>query len=161
MTIGIQAFHTAIALLKEEGVTPLVAFPAEQSDIKLLEQRLGVPVPKSYAEMLRTYGVLMVMGQTVFGIGRAGVDTEGGSGVLFQTRYLRERNLIPRSMIRIMSAGYGPNICLDTSETGSDGEAPVYLVPADGDMEGAELLAPSFGEFLLNEAKAYRENPEI
>lgn len=77
----------------------------------------------------------------------------GGSGVLFQTQVARNRGQISSSMVRILSSGYGSEFCIECAEPEPDGEAPIYLVPADGDLSSAELVARSFGDFLLREVE--------
>ena len=75
-------------------------------------------------------------------------------GVFFQTSVARERGQISQTMVRVMSSGYGPEFCIECGLINADGEAPVYLVPADGDMQNATKEADSFGEFLLKEVTA-------
>lgn len=56
-------------------------------------------------------------------------------------------------MMRIQSSGYGPEFCIDCSKVNANGESPVLLVPADGNIENAELVVESFGDFLLGEVE--------
>ena len=152
--LGIDLYKQAVAKLAEADVLGPLRFPANEKDIKFLEALLNVTLPKSYKLMLQEFGILMFPGQTIYGIGKSGVQTTGGSGVFFQTSVARERGQISQTMVRVMSSGYGPEFCIECGLINADGEAPVYLVPADGDMQNATKEADSFGEFLLKEVTA-------
>jgi len=155
----IELYRKAVRLLEESGELSSLRFPATQADIQGLEERLGVPLPESYKAMLKEFGIMMFLRATVYGVGRSGFDTKGGSGVLFQTEVARKREQITPTMVRIMSSGYGSEFCIECNEMKPGGEAPIYLVPADGDLEKAERIADSFGAFLLNEVEMNLKNP--
>lgn len=152
--LGIDLYRQAVAKLEEEDALGPFRLPATEEDINSLEALLNVKLPKSYRLMLQEFGILMFPGQTIYGIGKSGVQTKGGSGVFFQTSVARERGQISQTMVRVMSSGYGPEFCIECGQFTADGEAQVYLVPADGDMKNATKEADSFGEFLLNEVTA-------
>lgn len=146
------SYYKAISLLEAEGRLNRRRFPQDAAAIAELETALGVNLPPSYKAMLHDFGILLYRGgEIVYGVGLNGVTGEGGSGVWFQTKMARARKQITPTMVRFQSSGYGPEFCIECAEARADGEAPVYLVPADGDMKNATKEADSFGEFLLNE----------
>lgn len=149
-----EAYNAAISLLKTNDRLNKRRFPQPHERIMELEKELSVNLPYSYVAMLQEFGILLYRGgEVIYGIGLDGVNGKGGSGVLFQTQLARDRKQITPTMVRVMTSGYGPEFCIECSETNSEGEAPVYLVPADGDPEKTEKVADSFGEFLLAEVK--------
>ena len=149
----IELYRQAVQLLEESDELGPLRFPVLSDDINALEKRLGVPLPESYRAMLEDFGIMMFLGETIYGIGKSGFDTKGGSGVLFQTEVARKRGQITPTMVRILSSGYGPEFCIECAEMQPSGEAPVYLVPADGDLDKVKKVADSFGAFLLNEVQ--------
>ena len=149
--MGVDLYKQAVAKLAEADALGPLRFPATEKDIESLAALLNVRLPNSYKLMLQEFGILMFPGQTIYGIGKSGVQTKGGSGVFFQTSIARERGQISQTMVRVMSSGYGQEFCIECGLINADAEAPVYLVPADGDMQNATKEADSFGEFLLKE----------
>lgn len=156
-----KSYHKAISLLEADGRLNKRRFPQGDEAIDRLEHVLQVKLPPSYKAMLRDFGILLYRGgEIIYGIGLDGVEGEGGAGVWFQTEMARARKQITSSMVRIQSSGYGPEFCIDCSKVNANGESPVLLVPADGNMENAELVAESFGNFLLVEVEEIIDDSE-
>lgn len=154
----IESYEEAIGKLKEGGIEIDFLFPASKSTIDELSEKLRVALPKSYRRMLLDFGILGFEGQTFYGIGRAGLYTKGGSGVLFQTEIARERGQISQRMVRILSSGYGPEFVIDCSQVDSESESPIYEVSELGFRSGMTRVSDSFGNFLLAEVNLLLKN---
>lgn len=149
----IASYRRAVSLLEDRKLF-IRRFPQDAAVVEALGRALGVTLPPSYATMLRECGLMLYSGgDIIYGIGLGAYDTKGGSGVHFLTLTARRQGRIGPTMVRIMSSGYGPEFCLECAEADAHGEAPVYLVPANGDLGAAERVAESFGAFLLQEVE--------
>lgn len=146
-------YEEAIRRLRDAGIEIFSTVSATSADIAAIEARLGVSLPLSYRAMLSQFGIMSFEGIEVYGWTPSGVDGKSIPNVVFATEEDRKKGLISDQMVDFMVAGYGPTFVLDCAETGTDGEAPVYEIPAGGIKHGKDRLADSFGAFLLKEVE--------
>ena len=151
--MSIADYETAISLLRKAGVEPHVVRRPDEHMLLQLEMCLGVTIPSSYRRMLLDFGLLMARTLSISGLGNAGLDGLSDSSVVFATEEDRKDGLITSSMLHITVAGDGPFYVIDCSQPDDTGECPVLEVSPGGADQGTDLVAPSFGTFLLDQVR--------
>lgn len=139
----------ALKLMKDSGEEILFSGVTDISVIGQMERELKVILPPSYKYFLKKFGTLCFESVNIYGITKKGVFGDSAPCATFLTKVARDRGDISDKMVKIMSSGYGPNICIDTSEVDENGESPIYEVPLMNISEKV-LVSSGFGEFLLN-----------
>ncbi|WFR98761.1 SMI1/KNR4 family protein [Rhizobium tumorigenes] len=157
--MSLANYRFAIEKLRNNGVKIDYLMPASDALIGALEQRLGADLPVSYKAMLSEFGILGFGGNEFYGLGRTGLDGKNAPSVVFTTERSRKDGEISDTMIRIKASGYGPYFVIDCAQVTSPGEAAIFELDERGMSHGSELVADSFGTFLLehvNEHLTYR-----
>lgn len=96
--------------------------PMADNSIKAAERRLGVVFPPSYRRYVERYGSADVGPEEFFGLTNS--IGSGPPDVVWCTLHERQYGL-PHSLIVVQDRGEDVIFCLDTAQTGEDGEAPV------------------------------------
>lgn len=113
---------------------------------------LNVQFPCEYICFLKKYGYLAVNGSEFYGLTRSGLAAKSIPCVIFATQTARARGDVSDKMIKIMSTGYGPSICIDMSQDAEYGVGSIISVPFSFKNDSkVEFLSQNFSSFILDE----------
>ncbi len=112
-------------------------------DISNAEKKLGVKLPRSYKELLRTCGTATIEGEEIFGIPSKRTEIDFVKATLALRKWKEAQ--WPAHMIVIAADGRGGDFCLDVSKIKGD-DCPVVYHDHELDEidEKTERITPSF-----------------
>jgi hypothetical protein len=132
---------TAIITLCDQlfGIRPSPSTSISDSELRAVEQELGVSLPRSYQVFLRYFGSENPFSHDLFGLPR---DRLWGDIVLMNEL---EPLCPPRGLVKFTEDDFGHAYFLDTSRMDAEGECPVVRRGPD-DRE--TTVADNFLDFL-------------
>jgi hypothetical protein len=149
---ALLAFEQALAIVRAKPAASDFFGRAPDDNVDAAEQMLGIRMPPSYRMFLTTLGVGSFDDAEFYGIIANKIPGSSVPSMVWQTLENRKLAGFPGTHITIMSSGYGPIFCLDSSVVNSEDEYPVVeWTPAVSVTNPGERLAESFGTFFLDE----------
>lgn len=146
------AFENALVIIQANSLSSDFFGPAPEDNIDAAERMLGIQMPPSYRRFLTTLGGGSFDDAEFYGIIANKIPGSSVPSMVWRTLEDRKLAAYPKTHITIMSSGYGPVFCLDSSVTNSEDEYPVVeWTPATSATNPGERLAESFGGFFLDE----------
>jgi len=141
-----SSISEALGYMTEHGLRGNFLGPFSEEALEAAERLLGLSLPPSYREFLVRCGAGVIEGDEYLGL----APTADGYGTVWYTLAAR-RNGLPPQLIVIQDRRNGTFYCLDTSQIGADGEAPVveWVVGLPPSRQDRRPLAPSFADFVL------------
>ncbi len=114
--------------------------------IRNAEKTLNLTFPESYRSFLMEFGAGDIGGEVVFGL--IAKEHENSDMDMMKITQVEHDYKMPKYMAVIFYNSFDDCLyCLDTSQM-KEGECPVVRVSSD--YEDVEIVAESFGEFLLD-----------
>jgi hypothetical protein len=149
---AITDFEDALAIVQNTPSSSDFFGPAPEDNVDAAERMLGIRMPPSYRRFLVTLGVGSFDDAEFYGIVANKIPGSSVPSMVWRTLEDRKFAGYPKTYITIMSSGYGPIFCLDSSVVNSQNEYPVVeWAPAVSVTNPGERLAESFGTFFLDE----------
>ncbi|GIK53273.1 MAG: SMI1/KNR4 family protein [Planctomycetaceae bacterium] len=124
-----------------------IAGPQSQGSVDRLESALGVRLPPSYREFIKTVGGISSATTTVSGIFAEDAIGEYAGGAYSDTMTLRAESGLPDNLLVIYPSDGSFAWCLDLAQRDEVGETPVVLYECE-QARITKKLFRSFAEFL-------------
>ncbi len=154
MTDAMTCFARAVHCLEDHADRIDVAGPVGEADLALASTLLGLEFPLSYRAYLQTFGAGAFGTVEIYGIIAGRLPGRAAPSVVWRTLDERARCGMPHRLIPILDSGYGPLICLETTQVTADGECAVVEWSPSIGQAPTERIADSFGAFFLQEIEA-------
>jgi hypothetical protein len=146
--MSFEKYEMARRLIIESGAGDFDG-AKQESLIRSAEMALETVFPPSYRHFLMDFGCGAIYGLEIFGLIDANFEKSSvPNGIWLTLNERRSLNIKP-SYVIVGDGGDGTYLALDTARLDVNGENPVVRLALDGSY--SELIAQSFGEYLLSE----------
>ena len=149
---ALHALEQALAIVRAKPAASDFFGPAPEDNVDAAERMLGIRMPPSYRRFRVTLGVGSFDDAEFYGIVANKIPASSVPSMIWRTLEDRKLASYPKTHITIMSSGYGPIFCLDSSVVNSEDEYPVIeWTPSTSAANPGARLSESFGAFFLDE----------
>lgn len=146
--MSMEDYEKAVMLINNSETSDFEGVKPESLVVKA-EVALGVKFPPSYRRFLLELGCGDFNGVELYGIIGEDFTNSSVPDAIWLTLEERSTSNLKKKYVIVGSGGDGTYHAIDTSQPDNEGESPIVVLSLDG--EELEVIARSFGAYLLNE----------
>ncbi len=149
--MSIQKYNEAKKILSKNSDMIFSIGGADEQTISKAEDILSLKFPEDYRAFLKDYGILSIGAEEIYGIVKDDFFNSSVPDAIWYTLIERKEVSMPPYLVVIYDTTIGELFCLNYDKINDNNEPKVtsYMAGIDEESQTYEVIANSFGEFLL------------